>query len=184
MNRQAKVLSPEQSSAILAQLTRPRDIVVFLLSNKAGLRAVEISRLKWRMVLGPDGLVGETLELEGRATKGGTGGRVVPLNSDLREALSSLLRHSGALDYGQLVVGLARGSVVAWLIKLYRKHGLVGCSSHSGRRTFITRLARRVEECGGSLRDVQMMAGHKSLNTTQRYIDGDSGAQRKLVDLA
>ena len=59
--------------------------------------------------------------------------------------------------------------------------GLAGCSSHSGRRTFITRAARLVHKAGGSLRDVQLLAGHRSIQTTQRYIDGDTDAQRKLV---
>ena len=36
---------------------------------------------------------------------------------------------------------------------------------------------------GGSLRDVQLLAGHASITTTQRYIEGDTEAQRKLVSL-
>jgi integrase/recombinase XerD len=59
--------------------------------------------------------------------------------------------------------------------------GLTGCSSHSGRRTFVTRAARLVHNAVGSLRDVQLLAGHRSIQTTQRYIDGDTDAQRKLV---
>jgi hypothetical protein len=38
-----------------------------------------------------------------------------------------------------------------------------------------------VHKVGGSLRDVQLLAGHRSIQITQRYIDGDSDAQRKLV---
>ena len=52
-----------------------------------------------------------------------------------------------------------------------------------GRRTFITNAARKISTVGGSLRDVQMLAGHSSLAVTQRYIDGDSEAMRKIVDL-
>ena len=74
-------------------------------------------------------------------------------------------------------------SIVAWFARAYRAVGLEGCSSHSGRRTFITRAARLVHEAGGSLRDVQLLAGHRSIQTTQRYIDGDTDAQRKLVSL-
>ena len=56
-------------------------------------------------------------------------------------------------------------------------------SSHSGRRTFITRAARKVSQVGGSLLDVQELAGHTSLAMTQRYIEGDTEAKRKLVAL-
>jgi integrase/recombinase XerD len=58
-----------------------------------------------------------------------------------------------------------------------------GCSSHAGRRTFIPRAARTVSQVGGSLRDVQDLAGHTSLAMTQRYIEGDTEAKRKLVAL-
>ena len=43
--------------------------------------------------------------------------------------------------------------------------------------------ARKISEVGGSLRDVQMLAGHASLSTTARYIEHDADAQRKVVAL-
>ena len=74
-------------------------------------------------------------------------------------------------------------SIVNWFATAYCAIGVDGCSSHSGRRTFITRAARVVHHAGASLRDVQLLAGHRSIQTTQRYIDGDTDAQRKLVAL-
>lgn len=79
--------------------------------------------------------------------------------------------------------GLTSDTVQLWFHRLYTSLGFAGCSSHSGRRTFITRAARKVSEAGGSLRDVQQLAGHASRAMTQRYIEGDSDAKRKLVGL-
>jgi integrase/recombinase XerD len=64
-----------------------------------------------------------------------------------------------------------------------RTLGFVGCSSHSGRRTFITTAARKISTVGGSLRDVQMLAGHTNLRTTQRYIDANPEAQVRVAEL-
>jgi integrase/recombinase XerD len=74
-------------------------------------------------------------------------------------------------------------SVVNWFVALFRELGFEGCSSHSGRRTFITTAARNVHRSGCSLRDVQLLAGHRSIETTERYIDGDTRGQRRLVSL-
>ena len=74
-------------------------------------------------------------------------------------------------------------SVVNWFADLYASTGLDGCSSHSGRRTFITYSARLISRAGGSLRDVQELAGHRAITTTERYIEGDRDAQRRLVHL-
>ena len=74
-------------------------------------------------------------------------------------------------------------AVVNWFTDLYRRAGLSGCSSHSGRRTFVTRSARLIFKAGGSLRDVQQLAGHRSIQTTQSYIDGDADTQRRLMRL-
>ena len=74
-------------------------------------------------------------------------------------------------------------TIVNMFQKWYRKLGFLGCSSHSGRRTFITETSKKISLVGGSLRDIQMMVGHSSLQTTQRYIEGDSESQKKVIDL-
>ena len=75
------------------------------------------------------------------------------------------------------------GAVAMWFQRLYETLGFEDCFSHSGRRTFITKAARKVSEASGSLRGVQQLAGHSSLQTTQRYVEGDTYAKRKLVNL-
>jgi len=56
-------------------------------------------------------------------------------------------------------------------------------SSHSGRRTFITNAAPKISTVGGSLKDVQELAGHANLRTTQRYIEANPDAQVRVVGL-
>jgi integrase/recombinase XerD len=48
---------------------------------------------------------------------------------------------------------------------------------------FITAAAKKITEAGGSLRDIQELAGHSSLATTQRYIQGDTAAKRNVIAL-
>jgi integrase len=187
--KQAKILSLGDVSDLLvfATCTRHplRNRVIVLLAAKAGLRAGEIANLTWDMVLDANGGIGRTIELRDRAAKNRSG-RQIPLHSQLRDALAVWHRMTNGIGP---VVRSERGgpmkplSIVLWFSNAYRALRLEGCSSHSGRRTFITRAARLVHKVGGSLRDVQLLAGHRSIQTTQRYIDGDSDAQRKLVSM-
>jgi integrase len=187
--KQAKILSDDNFEDLLlfAETSRHplRNKVVVFLSAKAGLRAGEIANLTWAMVTDPTGAIGTVLELPDHAAKKGSG-RVIPLHEDLRTALAAWRGATQAA--GPVIASERRGpmtpqSIVVWFANAYRAIGLNGCSSHSGRRTFITRAARLVHRAGGSLRDVQLLAGHRSIHTTERYIDGDTDAQRKLVSL-
>jgi integrase/recombinase XerD len=196
LGKQAKTLTKGQVDSLTAfLLTRRhglRDQTVFLLSVRAGLRAKEIANLKWSMILTPEGEVGDAIHLTNTASKGRSG-RVIPLNKQLRENLKQMLaasqqdrRFHPALSYVVTTERSAHTSpqaVVNMFKRWYEDIGLLGCSSHSGRRTFITNAARKISTVGGSLRDVQMLAGHSSLAVTQRYIDGDSEARKKIVDL-
>ena len=189
--KQAKTLSRQQVRAALRRARDgrypERDRVMVLLSIKAGLRAGEIAKLTWPMLLDADGRLGHRIELHDNAAKKRSG-RTIPLHPELRRALLRLRRHTGAT--GAVIrsergggVGMRPGSVVNWFRRLYRDIGLNGCSSHSGRRTFITNAARLVFKAGGSLRDVQQLAGHRSIEQTQAYIDGSARAKRRLIQL-
>jgi integrase/recombinase XerD len=187
--RQAKVLSDQQIEDLIVYTSTTRNPernrVIVLLSIKAGLRAGEIAKLTWDMVLDPTGEVGTLIELRDHAAKKNSG-RLIPLNADLRIALSTwrtLSEGVGAVLRSERGGHMTPVSIVNWFAAAYRTTGVDGCSSHSGRRTFITRAARAVHHAGASLRDVQLLAGHRSIQMTQRYIDGDTEAQRKLVSL-
>ena len=194
LGKQAKTLAPASLERVLNKVRQgsfpQRDTVIVLLSARAGLRACEIANLTWGMVLNPKGRVAETIDIRSVIAKKQSGRRV-PVHPELRAALNALRKSSGlgTLRADQPVILSARGSamrpnsIVNWFIVLFRALKLEGCSSHSGRRTFITNAARQAHKAGASLRDVQMLAGHRSIETTQGYIDGDTVAQRKLVAL-
>jgi integrase/recombinase XerD len=175
-----KMLARVRSSS-----TVERDRVIILLSVKAGLRATEIAKLDWSMVLDPQGRVGHLITVHDGIAKMGSGRRI-PMHPILRRALLVLSRSSNAVGP---VICSARGgsmrpnSIVNWFVALFAALGFEGCSSHSGRRTFITFAARNLHRAGCSLRDVQLLAGHCSIDLTQRYIEGDTQGQRRLVAL-
>ena len=187
--KQAKVLFDHHVQALLAYATASRHPVrnrlIVLLSVKAGLRAGEIANLTWPMVVDPSGDIASYIELHDAAAKNRSGRRV-PLHNDLRRTLAQWREISDGVDHvvkSERGGGLTPATIVNWFTAAYRHLGLAGCSSHSGRRTFITRAARLVHKAGGSLRDVQLLAGHRSIQTTQAYIDGDTDVQRRLVAL-
>ena len=194
LGKQAKILTDKQVRAVLAELdTRRyplRDRVMFLLSMKAGMRAKEVAGVTWAMLTDAEGEIADVIALENRASKGRAGGRHIPIHPDLKAALTALRRDRGEKARPDMPVirserdrGLSAAAVVVWFHRLYAGLGMVGCSSHSGRRSFITRAARKISEVGGSLRDVQQLSGHASLGTTARYIEADAEAQRKVVAL-
>lgn len=188
--RQAKILSENTIRRALTYVDRGpnrlRDRVILMLSVRAGLRACEIAGLEWGMVTEPNGRIARSMTVHDRIAKKG-GGRRIPMHNDLRAALREY--GAGTVRQGPVLVSLRSGehlranSVVNWFISLYNAIGAAGCSSHSGRRTFITQAARRAHKAGTSLRDVQLLAGHKSIEVTQGYIEGDSDAQRRLIAL-
>jgi integrase/recombinase XerD len=187
--RQAKLISENDIDLMLAHVavsrTVNRDRAMILLSARAGLRACEIAGLTWSMICDSRGEVGGVIAIENAIAKKGSGRRL-PLHHQLRSALSVLQAETGST--GALIQSTRGGhmranSIVNWFVALYAELGLTGCSSHSGRRTFITRAARSAHRAGGCLRDVQLLAGHRSITVTQGYIDGDTEAQRRIVEM-
>ena len=189
LGKQAKIVSPATLRRMLAYARKTRqpkrDAVIVLLSVKAGLRACEIAGLQWSMVMTDDGKISDVVDIRNAIAKRGSGRRI-PMHPSLQRALAELWRVRTSDNH---IVASNRGgamranSIVNWFVAMFAELKLEGCSSHSGRRTFITAAARNVHRAGGSLRDVQLLAGHQSIDTTQRYIDGDTIAQRKLITL-
>lgn len=106
--------------------------------------------------------------------------RNIPVHPQLAAALNAL--HAVRDETTEFVVPSGRNGAGQGLRKrahalkmrinrMYKALGMEGYSSHSGRRTFITASAQKANAFGNSLRDVQQLAGHKNLVTTEAYID-------------
>src|SRR5579859_5880665 len=97
--KQAKVLTRQQVLTALRRVRSSRyperNRVMILLSVKAGLRAGEIAKLTWPMLLDADRRIAAHIELHDAAAKKGSG-RIVPLHPNLRRALQQLRRQTGA----------------------------------------------------------------------------------------
>ena len=164
-----------------------RNRVIFLLSLRAGLRAKEVADLTWSMVTDAQGNVSDLIRLTNEAAKGKSGG-VVPMAKELKRSLAELRQASPEPFGSARVIRTERSSETSArvIVNLFREWfqalGFEGCSSHSGRRTFITMTARNIGRFGGSLRDVQALARHSSLAITKRYIEIDSQAMKRVVD--
>jgi integrase len=189
--KRAKLVPPPAQTALIEHVSckrrGERNRVMVCLSLKAGLRACEISGLDWAMVLDPRGKVADSIEVGSHIAKLGSGRRI-PCHRDLRVAFEALHLQQGRPSKGPVCLSergsaMTPGSVSNWFAIQYRELGLEGCSSHSGRRTMITMTARALAKVGGSLRDVQELAGHRNLATTEGYIEGDRAVQKRLVDL-
>lgn len=196
---QAKTLAPEQVKAVIERITsgsgRPlQDAIMFTASFRAGLRACELAGVKWKDVVDAGNVIvqpGRMWLVPNDISKGGNGRRI-PMHPELYDALVAARagmppeatgpdkhlvlrtkRHTGEIDPSY--VGCTPNAVRQYVKKHFNRAGLVGMTSHSGRRTFITTLARRANQHKCSLRDVQLMAGHKSILTTERYVDLSDG---------
>lgn len=192
LTRQAKILSTHQQKAVLSfiETTRQplRNKVIFLLSIRAGLRAKEIASITWGMVSDAEGTIGDVVALENTASKGNSGG-IVWMNSQLKSALIEYRDSLPKVLASDRIIRTERSKttspqvIVNFFADMYKKLGFEGASSHSGRRTFITITARKISTVGGSIRDIQALARHKSLAMTQKYIECDVEAQKKVVEL-
>ena len=187
LTKQAKPLNEKQQRFVVSHTDDTRDDirnrVIFLLSVDAGLRAKKIASVEWRMVLDAENNFTDAIRLDNMSATGSSGG-VVYMSERLKSALSDLQAISKTI--GTIIIAksgkpFSAASMTNWFWPLYRELGFEGCSSHSGRRTAITKWARTISQHDGSMRDIQALARHLTLQMTQRYVEVNENAIKRVV---
>ena len=166
-----------------------RNTAIIFCSFGLGLRAKEIASLKIRDVVDAQFNVLDEVNLTRNMTKGDKQRHVYVTHKKITAALQDHIDDLKTRDdFNQQgwLFKTQRGSrfhpdvLQKWFRKLYDKAGLHGASSHSGRRTFITRLI----EQGADIKAVSRLAGHASIVTTAIYVEDNPERLKRLSHLA
>jgi len=187
---QAKVLDDKELKRVLSVAEDnkhpKRNIAIVILSNYLGLRSKELAALKISDVLEKDSIK-KVLRLVAAYTKGDKHRDVSLENKAVIKALQDYLtarkfedgstfNGEAPLFRSQKGTAFSANAMVRVLGDIYKNAGFNDASSHTGRRSLITKLAY----AGIDLNSVRQIAGHSSISTTQRYIDDNP---HKIADI-
>jgi integrase/recombinase XerD len=185
---QAKTLTDRELKQVLTYVSlhrhAARNRTMLLLTHWAGMRVGEVAALRIGDVLNADNSIKSEIRLLAEQTKG-RHARTVFIGQRLRKELVSYVATfktwsaDKPLFATQKREGFSANTLCQYFHWLYKQVGIDGASSHSGRRSFITNLASK----GVGVRVLMSLAGHRSISTTQAYIDVNDDMQRAAVDL-
>lgn len=185
--KQAQVLSKSQLKAVMSVTQTSgkhaeRNCIAIALSYYAGLRVKEVASLLISDVYSEEGLVKQFIFLSADKSKGHS--RTIVINKYLANQLKGFAQSIDITKRDKPLIASQKGkfkpnALCQLFGRLYKAAGLEGCSSHSGRRSFITNLAYK----GVSAKVLMTLAGHQHLSTTQRYIDVNDNMLAAAVEL-
>jgi integrase/recombinase XerD len=190
MSKQAKTLTQTELRRVLDYIATRKHAVrnraVLLTTFLSGMRVGEVASLKYSDVVDSSGAIKAEIRLSADQTKTKEA-RVVFVSDKLRKELEVYCRSykptnpNRKLFYSQKEKsdGFSANTLTQFFHYLYERVGIEGASSHSGRRTFITNLANK----GIGVRVLMSLAGHRSITTTQAYIDVNDDMKRRAVEL-
>ncbi|WBA07494.1 Tyrosine recombinase XerC (plasmid) [Legionella pneumophila] len=186
----AKVLSEAEFKLLLlvAKVGKmgTRNLALVYCSYGLGLRAKEIASLTIADVANSNYQLLDELILKRSMTKGEKQRHAYLAHKKIREVLQAHLNdlkgmpHNKALFQTQRKSRFTANTLQKWFKSLYDKAGIHGASSHSGRRTFITRLI----EQGADIKAVSRLAGHANIVTTAIYVEDNPERLKRIANLA
>ena len=161
-----------------------RNRIVLLLGHWAGMRVGEVASLRICDVLNDSGTIKEEIRLKADQTKGKYA-RTVYLNARSQKELGQYIKLLKIRDvqkplfYTQKRDGFSANTMTQYFHFLYKKAGIEGASSHSGRRSFLTGLANK----GTAIHILKSLAGHRNISTTATYLYSSPTQLRAAVEL-
>ena len=196
--KQARTLNEKELNLLLLYInTRKhaaRDRAIVACTYFGGMRIGECAALKIKDVLANDGSIKLEINLTAEQTKGKYSCTVV-LADKLRKEIQTYLqtrfdtKQLIALTYSEHINkplfntqksnGFSANTLTYTMTMLYKAAGLSGCSSHSGRRSFLTNLSAK----SVPLKVLMELAGHRQAQTTMRYISVTQDMKRAAVEL-
>jgi len=193
MAKQAKTLTQQELRRVLDYTaTRKHSVrnrALLMTTHLSGMRVGEVASLRNSDVLDAEVNIRNEIRLSAEQTKGNEA-RVVFVSDKLRKELELYTRTMNKATINPVLKffysqkrnsdGFTANTLTQFFHYLYKRAGIDGASSHSGRRTFITNLATK----GVGVRVLMSLAGHKNISTTQAYIDVNDDMKRKAVELA
>lgn len=186
----AKSLTQAEISKVLEHIASTayaqRNRVMFLLTAMAGLRVSEVAGLTINDVRDEDGTVRAEVFFAAHRVKHNHA-RTVYLNTRLQQELADYIQSRTWIDETQTLFPTHRGPRCAFTANtltqhfywLYKRAGVRGASSHSGRKTFLTSLASQ----GINVFVLAKLCGHRDIKTTMRYVTTGDDVLRKAVEL-
>lgn len=190
----ARVLSENEFKRLLviakdAQMPE-RNVAMIYCSFGLGLRAKEITSLKISDIFDGGLNVLEEVNLTRSMTKGEKQRHIYINNKKIIKALKDYMawRKENDIIFNdkdwlfktQRKQKFSPDVLQKWFRKMYDKAGIKSASSHSGRRTFITRLI----EQGADIKAVSHLAGHANITTTAGYVDSNPDRLKRISNLA
>ncbi len=188
--KHAKTLTEQDIQRVLTYIEprahAARNRAMFMMTYYSGMRAGEVSGLRYMDIVDADGDIRSEVVLLPEQTNGADI-RTVFISEKLCQELTHYLRVTEFRDphdkffYTQKKYreGFTPNTLAQHFHYLYRRSGIAGATSHSGRRSFIKNLASK----GVSVHVLADLAGHKSVATTRQYIDKNQDLQRQAVEL-
>ena len=162
-----------------------RDLTMLQLTHYCGMRVGEVAALRITDVVDDNYKVRTEIVLAAAITKSKRARRIfVPrqMHRQLQQYINTLpltLTPNTYLFSTQKQSHFTANTAAQHLQRLYAQAAISGATSHSGRRTWLTELSSR----GVGVRVLAEMAGHASIQTTQRYIDVNDEQMRSAAEL-